>query len=1082
MPGMIGSWFWGGGTAAAAAGSGGAPTSAGRSHLLLGTLKLMTLGIPTRSDITSAIPRVGVGTDQRRHTDFSERDTFGQNTWHHGRGQDEHFDDPEAFSDADELVTWIPGQVTLPIQTVSVDGETSATIAAEIEVSPDANPEVTTFDGYHSNASFAAWATNRDAATSSFVSDSGTTMTAGLHARDFGDVQDAQIPRTIMLFDLSAIPAGATIVSADLVLDCVNVFRDADLNGATETLELVAGAATAPLTGVNFNDYNDFGTTSFDSMASGEITAGATSTFALNASGLTHITTAIGGVVKLGIRSESDRADTEPTIATGEEWKLQAFFATADTNPAIYDPPRLIINYTVASASTVSPLPAGGVMTDQERFEGNLYALIFGTAAADNRLYVWDNTATQFDLVSTTGIDTTSGEPNDLHVFGGNMYVAQGETVDARRFTGSAWSDNAFPARFYETFDSKLWRSDNLNELWYSTDPENDASATWTGPGLVGTTDYPIRGMFAGFDGAMWVGKDDGLYSVRWDFNSSDYFITKVIDLSHTVSDNNGQAIVEFGGNLYFSVGHHIYRYDGNTIQILGPERGLSDLQGVFEGGLTGHVHKLTASSNYLIAAVGSHIAGDNSFVALWSGTGWHIIARSTGHIGSVFHQSALTTTNLLEHPTIWWSDTQGDAIKVQKWPRFNDDPLNDSQVVFDGAGTRTFTTSWYDAKLPDIDKSFLDFIIEFRESTVGGGGEVYVFYQLDDENGDWDLLGNATITPTSRLKFPDNGQRFIAAFGKRIRYRIQLVQGTSGTPVLRSWAHRFVVRPDSRYGWNFTVKAYDNHYDLDREPIPLDSEDIRRRLYALRDTRTPILYQDGSYKYDHPDAGTINQFVNPLLRLASTTDAGFAANLFPVDGAESASQVTQYKMFDVFAQEVGVSATDALEGCRTGSFTTSADTHVRASAFVFNQAGNSVFVQLYNVTDGIVVSEVEVVATTPSFYRYVVFGLIESGDSYQLRVVRKVGETTPTATTFFVDGIQVLEDATTTDYDIPELIHGESPRSFWLGDPHNSKSQGVDGYYVYITAISEAMRYIEDLADSDVWNTDITISVREMT
>jgi len=82
-------------------------------HIVLNTLGLMLGGVASRSDITSSIPRVSVGTDQKKHTDFSERDTFGQDTWHHGRGARDDYDDPATFFESFDMVTWVPGQLTL---------------------------------------------------------------------------------------------------------------------------------------------------------------------------------------------------------------------------------------------------------------------------------------------------------------------------------------------------------------------------------------------------------------------------------------------------------------------------------------------------------------------------------------------------------------------------------------------------------------------------------------------------------------------------------------------------------------------------------------------------------------------------------------------------------------------------------------------------------------------------------------------------------------------------------------------------------------------------------------------------------
>ena len=147
--------------------------------------------------------------------------------------------------------------------------------------------------------------------------------------------------------------------------------------------------------------------------------------------------------------------------------------------------------------------------------------------------------------MSTAG----SASPRDLQAFGtganSNLYIAQGEAVNMRRFNSdlATHADNGVPAKFLESFAGKLWRADNLNEIYYSSDPHSDGSATWTAPtgmndGTVGDSTYVIRGMCV-HDRSLWIGKDDGIYRI---YNSSTgateiWTCEKVIDLSHVISD-----------------------------------------------------------------------------------------------------------------------------------------------------------------------------------------------------------------------------------------------------------------------------------------------------------------------------------------------------------------------------------------------------------------------------------------------------------------------------------------------------------------------------------------------------------------
>jgi hypothetical protein len=412
-------------------------------HVQLGDLGLMLVGIMTRSDITSAIPRVSIGTEQRKHTDFSERDTFGQNSWHHGRGNDD-FSDPTTFFEAVGLMTWLPGQITLaPKTTISVNDTTT-----------------TDFDGY---------------------------------------------------------------------------------------------------------------------------------------------------------------------------------------------------------------------MSDQEVFLGNLLALNYGNAPSNNALYLFNNTTSQWQKKVLTGtpLNTTNGEPLSMVRYqdraattsAGHLYIAQGEANNIIRTADVvAGVNNGFPARRLAIFDSYLWRADNINELYYSADPSTDGSATWTGPLFVGGSEYPIRGMVAGWDGALWVGKDDGVYAVRFEANAATpaYVVYKIIDLSHDINSNNGRGMMQFGGNLYITTGNDLIRFDGTTIQYVGPSRGGTGQDSTYQVGQFGRVTGLAHDGNFIYASVeGSPV--QSSRIMVYTGTGWHTLVENEATTGDPMLPN--TTANDNAVGTVAWSNTDNAKL-----------------------------------------------------------------------------------------------------------------------------------------------------------------------------------------------------------------------------------------------------------------------------------------------------------------------------------------------------------------------------------------------------------------------------------
>ena len=104
---VLGEFLYGAETYAASIGD---RDQAGVTHnIVMDNVGLMTAGVPTRSDITSAIPRISIGSEQRQHTDFSERDTFGQKSYHHGFGESE-FSDRAKFYKSEGVWSLTPNQ------------------------------------------------------------------------------------------------------------------------------------------------------------------------------------------------------------------------------------------------------------------------------------------------------------------------------------------------------------------------------------------------------------------------------------------------------------------------------------------------------------------------------------------------------------------------------------------------------------------------------------------------------------------------------------------------------------------------------------------------------------------------------------------------------------------------------------------------------------------------------------------------------------------------------------------------------------------------------------------------------------
>jgi hypothetical protein len=927
----------------------GTNDQAGVTHnIVMDNVGLMTAGVPTRSDITSAIPRISIGSEQRQHTDFSERDTFGQKSYHHGFGE-LNFADRAKFFSSEGVWTLVPDQVTL-----------------------------------------------------------------------------------------------------------------------------------APY------------------------------------------------------------------------WSSHSFSANADGSSAYTD--------------------VNGVIRAQAEFGTNTYILVAGDSGANNKLFYWSETHDKWLKSAATAGMSTSGSsiPLDLQAFGvgsnNNLYITQGEAVNMVRFNSnlSTVADNGVPAKFLESFAGKLWRADNLNEIYHSVDPHSDGSATWTAPtgmndGTVGDSTYVIRGMCV-HDRALWIGKDDGIYRI---YNSSTsateiWTCEKVIDLSHVISQFNGQAMMSFGGNLYFTVDRGMGKYDGATIQYMGPDKGSNptensmQLQSVFNtalpqdinteaaslnSGTMGTIRSMTHDGTNIYVAVdsgGSATGGSGleSRVMAFGSSGWHQV-YSTNEWETVAHEPGDYRTQYVgfiprkgnagyenypriiignEAVTNEEEDTveKEDRVLMAFLPRWGQNLLDDLvtgqdyALAFQDSGY--LITSWFDGGLPDVEKTFFDVVVAAQNIGLGtANNHIKVEYQVDDidiwnelhqktsvSDSDVDLV---VSSPLQKLTFPDNGNLDKSIYAKKIRLKFTLNRATTGdyayytTPVLKSWAYHFVVRPESRYGWNLTIKCYDNLIDLQRRQVSRPADELRQYLYSLRDQKIPIIFHDGTELHQIKNKVT-NPSMEYLTGAESSAPNGYTASSSVI------STTAQYRSHGFRSMKVTPDAATGDASVTIGTFDLLKYDNVFAAATIWVPEGtDNVYLQVIKTSDSSILAEIEYTPMTASgefgdiylanhtrWVRKTLFAeTIPAAANYTFRVIRKSADA-DTVAPFYVDTVELSNNGPNnlkqTNYD---YVDGDQLRCRWLGTPHNSESVRQSGYQVYITGMTESLRYPEVRQSNTSFDSEITISLREV-
>ena len=352
----------------------------------------------------------------------------------------------------------------------------------------------------------------------------------------------------------------------------------------------------------------------------------------------------------------------------------------------------------------------------------------------------------------------------------------------------------------------------------------------------------------------------------------------------------------------------------------------------------------------------------------------------------------------------------------------------------------------------------------------------------------------NKPIKQLVKLTFPDNGNLDRSIYAKKIRLRFTLTQATTGvnreyfTPVLKSWAYHFVVRPESRFGWNLTIKCYDNLIDLQRRQVSRPAAELRQYLYSLRDQQIPIMFHDSTELHQIK-----NKITNPSMEYLTALE-GSAPNGYTGSGV-ALTTTSKYRAHGFRSMKVTPNATGDAS-VTLGTFDLLTDDNVFAGANIYVPAStDSVYLQVIKTSDSSILAEIIYNPMTASgefgaiylsnhtrWVRKTLFAEgIPAGANYTCRVIRKSADAR-SAEPFYIDTAEFSNNGPTNLKQINyDYVDGDQLRCRWLGTPHNSESVRQSGYQVYITGMTESLRYPEVMAANTTFDSEITLSLREV-
>ena len=469
-------------------------------------------------------------------------------------------------------------------------------------------------------------------------------------------------------------------------------------------------------------------------------------------------------------------------------------------------------------------------------------------------------------FTKSTSSDTNNNQKRGGVIFNGNLYTWG--TGGLRKFNGTTWSDIytttavnfALATGAYLFFAADGARIKKMDTGETITDAGLDANATdykWlilhngyiyagkdasnaihfdnsetlatlqgnssdTNRILVGVGSNPTLGAIV-YNGNLYVRKSDGVWII-----GEDRIARRMLDFSAEDSSSNLRSWAVINGYLVMPMRDRILQWNGARVSDITPHKINDD----FPYTTYGRFNNFVAVGDFLyITARTNEVTYDEDLLS-FDGVGWHKLMTvldgvTTGEISTMFYEA---TNNRL-----WYHrDEAADSTYYIPFQNYSSFPYAD----FPTTGTHSLISSRIDAGFRRVQKSMDKLFVEARNcsSTV----YLKVYYALD--GGSWvhwsDIKENGII----ELKNP--GGSFTREWNY-LQLRIDFVTGSAAqTPILEGYSISFIMRPDTRKGYNFNVYAISDYehgsYQDDRS-----AQQILDDLYDLRNSKSPVQLTD---------------------------------------------------------------------------------------------------------------------------------------------------------------------------------------------------------------------------------------------
>ena len=391
------------------------------------------------------------------------------------------------------------------------------------------------------------------------------------------------------------------------------------------------------------------------------------------------------------------------------------------------------------------------------------------------------------DAVTDAGLDANAADYKWLILHNGYIYAGK-DATNAIHFDNS------------DTLSTLQGNSSDTNRI------------------LVGIGDTPTLGAIV-YNGNLYVRKADGVWLV-----GEDRIARRMLDFTAEESSNNLRSWAVINGYLVMPMRDRILQWNGARVSDISPHK----ITDTFPYTTYGRFNNFVAVGDFLYLTARTNEASYDEDLLVFDGVGWHRLTSllsnvSTGEITMLAYEA--------ENNRLWYHrDEASDGTYYIPFQNYSTFPYAD----FSTSGQHSLISSRIDAGFRRVQKSMDKIYFEARN--VSATVYLKVYYALD--GGAWVFWRDVKENGIVVLENP--GRSFTREWNY-LQLRIDFVTGTSTqSPILEGYSISFIMRPDTRMGYNFNIYAV-TEYEQGSHKDDRTSQEILDDLKEVRNSKSPV-------------------------------------------------------------------------------------------------------------------------------------------------------------------------------------------------------------------------------------------------